>query len=65
MYDIIGDTVNTGKRICDQALGGEILVSQAIFDKLKDSLVIGESRLVTAKGKSEPLKVFPVKGLNI
>ena len=35
MYDIIGDTVNTGKRICDQALGGEILVSQAIFDKLK------------------------------
>ncbi|MBU4151384.1 MAG: adenylate/guanylate cyclase domain-containing protein, partial [Proteobacteria bacterium] len=65
MYDIIGDTVNTGKRICDQARGGEILVSQTVFDTLKDSLIIGEPRFVAAKGKSEPLKVFPVTGLNI
>jgi len=65
MYDIIGDTVNTGKRICDQALGSEILVSRPVYDKLKESLVCDEPRMLTAKGKSEPLQAYPVKGLNI
>ncbi len=61
-YDIIGDTVNTGKRICDQALGEEILLSQNCYDKLQTSVEIGEPRDIVAKGKQDALRVYPVLG---
>ncbi len=63
MYDIIGDTVNTGKRICDQAKGSEILLSVAVYEKLKEILVTGDPRKLSAKGKSQPLEVYPVKSI--
>ncbi len=59
-YDIIGDTVNTGKRICDQATGDEILLSQACYEKLQSSIVIAEPRTIVAKGKQDSLRVYPV-----
>jgi len=62
-YDIIGDTVNTGKRICDQAAGDEILLSQACYEKLQSSIVIGEPRTIVAKGKQDSLRVYPVMNL--
>lgn len=61
-YDIIGDTVNTGKRICDQAAGGEILLSQDCYEKLRTSVEVGEPRDIVAKGKQESLRVYPVIG---
>jgi len=63
MYDIIGDTVNTAKRICDQAQGGEVLISETVHEQLKDSIDVLEAKFLTAKGKSEPLKVFPVTAM--
>ncbi len=63
MYDVIGDTVNTGKRICDQAEGGEILISQEVYTQLETVVTVREPRFLKAKGKSEPLKVFSIKGL--
>jgi adenylate cyclase len=62
-YDIIGDTVNTGKRICDQAAGGEILISQACYEKLRDIAQVNAPRTITAKGKKETLEVYPVQSL--
>jgi class 3 adenylate cyclase len=62
-YDIIGDTVNTGKRICDKAAGGEILISQECYTKLSDVIHVFEPKLIDAKGKSEALQVYPVQGL--
>ena len=63
-YDVIGDTVNTAKRICDQAAGDEILISEAVFDHIKEGVSVAESKSLTAKGKKEPIKVYPVKDLN-
>ncbi|MGK5092802.1 adenylate/guanylate cyclase domain-containing protein [Deltaproteobacteria bacterium TL4] len=63
MYDVIGDTVNTAKRICDQALGGEILISQEVYAKLETLVRVHDPRFLKAKGKSDLLKVFPVQGL--
>jgi adenylate cyclase len=62
-YDIIGDTVNTGKRICDQASGGEILISYACYERLKDLVATSEPRSITAKGKKESILVYPVQRL--
>jgi class 3 adenylate cyclase len=53
-FDVLGDTVNVAKRLCDAAGGGEILVS--------DSLVVDEAgaspvRELIVKGKALPLRV--------
>ena len=53
-YDVIGDTVNTAKRIESAASAGEVLVSEAAGA----TLLLGERREITAKGKEAPLVVF-------
>ncbi len=60
IYDIIGDTVNTSKRICDQAAGGELLITEEVLLPLKQDVTVDEPRYLTAKGKKEPIKVYPV-----
>lgn len=60
-YDIIGDTVNTAKRLCDRAEGGEILISQACYDNVHTFFTFLEPRRISAKGKRETLQVYPVQ----
>jgi class 3 adenylate cyclase len=56
-YDLLGDSVNTAKRLCDNALGGEIVLSQAIVARLPHGVVEGEMRSLQVKGKQQPLSV--------
>jgi adenylate cyclase len=65
IYDIIGDTVNTSKRICDKAAGGELLISEEVYTPVKDDISVNEPRLLKAKGKKEPIKVYPVLEVNV
>lgn len=60
-YEIIGDTVNTAKRICSAADSGELLVSKEVFQKTGGYFTLLESREITAKGKSVPLEVCVVR----
>jgi class 3 adenylate cyclase len=60
-YEIIGDTVNTAKRICSAAEGGEFLVSGAVLAKAGSFCKVLDSREVSAKGKSAPLLVHSVR----
>ncbi len=53
-FDVLGDTVNVAKRLCDAAAGGEILVSTATAVTGLDDAPVRE---VSAKGKSQPLRV--------
>jgi adenylate cyclase len=59
-YDVIGDTVNTAKRIESIAVAGEILVSREIRDELGNSARFAASRQVSVKGKTAPLDVYPL-----
>ncbi len=56
-FDIIGDTVNTAKRLCDNALGGEILVSTPLQQYLPEH-TSGQTKKIQAKGKVLPIEVF-------
>lgn len=60
-YEIIGDTVNTAKRICSAAGSGELLVTDAVLAKAGSLCEVLESRAISAKGKSEPLMVHSVR----
>lgn len=64
IYDIIGDAVNTAKRICDKAAGGEILISDAVFNEVRNEITVLDSKLLTVKGKKDSLKVFPIANIN-
>lgn len=57
-YDVIGDTVNTAKRIEGAAAGGEALVSEAVVRALGPKLSPGQRREVIAKGKEVPISVY-------
>lgn len=57
-YSVVGDTVNTAKRICDAAEGGEILISKSVYDAIGSGFAISEKRSITAKGKAEPLRIY-------
>jgi class 3 adenylate cyclase len=63
MYDIIGDSVNTAKRICSEAGGGEILISRECYEKTGKIADVGSPLLLKVKGKSDPLRVYPLRGL--
>jgi adenylate cyclase len=62
-YDIIGDTVNTGARLCSAAGGGEIIIGQATWELIGNRLIVEETEPLKLKGKSEPLQTFSCLGI--
>lgn len=59
-YDVIGDTVNTGARLCSAAGGGEVMVGQNIWEVIADQVVVEETEPLRLKGKSQGLRTFLV-----
>ncbi|HET9921402.1 MAG TPA: adenylate/guanylate cyclase domain-containing protein [Ktedonobacteraceae bacterium] len=58
---ITGDTVNVAARLQQNASADEIIVSARTFDAAQSAFVFEEARLIEAKGKREPLRVYPLK----
>lgn len=56
-FDVLGDTVNVAKRLCDAAAGGEILATEATPVAETDGQPVRE---LSVKGKAEPLRVRTV-----
>jgi len=64
-YDVIGDTVNTGKRIESATLAAQILISESAVSLLSNKPVLSNEIEITAKGKAAPLKVFLLESLAV
>ena len=62
-YTAIGDAVNTAKRIQENTVSGEILISQKAYETIMDDIIVKERNPIFAKGKQEPLIVYEVLGL--
>jgi len=59
-FTVIGDTVNTARRLCDAAGPGEILISEEMCRALGTPPVLIECPPMELKGKSQPRPVFRV-----
>jgi len=57
-YTAIGDSVNTAKRIQENAGHGQILISQQTYEKVKDWVWAIQVEPVIAKNKREPVQVY-------
>jgi adenylate cyclase len=60
LFDVIGDTINVAKRLCDAAKAGEMIVSEAVAERLVDDEragVTGEWVQMEVRGKAEGLRV--------
>jgi adenylate cyclase len=62
-YTAIGDSVNYAKRLQENAKAGQILMSQAAYDRVKDLVVVNELPPLQVKGRSVAEPVFEVLGL--
>lgn len=63
-YTAIGDTVNTAARLESNAKAGQVLISKAVYDVIKNRIEVeslGSS--IKLKGKSEGFEIFSVKKL--
>ena len=61
-YTVIGDTVNTGARLCSYAKAGEIIISQATYERLNGEFEVIPLPDAKVKNKSEMLKIYNVIG---
>jgi adenylate cyclase len=61
-YTAIGDSVNTAKRIQENANPGQILLSRATYDCLQGMVFVRPVKPILAHGKREPVEVFELVG---
>ena len=61
-FTSIGDTVNLAARLegTNKEYGTKTLITKAVYEKVKDSLLCREIDLMTVKGKTEPVRIYEV-----
>lgn len=60
-YTVIGDSVNTAARLQTLAQGGEVVVSDSVYQQLKDQFDFIPMEPVQVKGKAKLLTVWKIK----
>jgi PAS domain S-box-containing protein len=62
-YTAISDSVNTTKRIQENAAKNQILISRNAYDRVQNEIEARPFTPISAKGKTQPLEVYEVLGL--
>lgn len=62
-YTAIGDSVNTARRLQENAAEDQILISKVVAERVKDRIQIGQVPAIHAEGKEHPIDVYEVLGL--
>jgi class 3 adenylate cyclase len=62
-YTIIGDTVNTAKRLQENGVPGKVVISDAVYEKVKDHVVVAPMEAMKVKGKVHPIEVYELLNL--
>ena len=59
-FTAIGDTVNTSARLEANAKKGQVLISDTLYERLKDRIEVNEIGQIPLKGKSNGVMVYEV-----
>lgn len=62
-YTAIGDSINTAKRIQENAASGQILISSEAYERVANQVVAHQHGTIHPKGKSQPVLVYEVLSL--
>lgn len=62
-YTAIGDTVNTAARLESNAKAGQILISEYVYERVKDRVEVNEIGEIPLKGKAKGVMVYEVKSV--
>lgn len=62
-FTAIGDTVNTAARLEANAKKGQVLISDVLYERIKDRVEVEEVGNIPLKGKSNGVFVYSVKAL--
>ena len=57
-YTVIGDTVNLASRLQEVADGGEIIISEHVFNEIDVPFIFHGPYLIKVKGKENPVKIY-------
>lgn len=59
-YTAIGDSVNTARRIQENAAAGQVLISATVYDCISNQVEVRPVQPIHAKGKQFPIQVYEV-----
>ena len=62
-YTAIGESVNIAKRLQENAVEGQILISNAVADRIEKQFKFSPISPLQIEGRDEPLEVFELVGL--
>jgi adenylate cyclase len=57
-YTAVGDTVNVAQRLQVAAQPGEVLVSESVYEQVRQAQPAAEKRVLTVKGRDEPVVAY-------
>lgn len=63
-YTAIGDTVNTAARLESNAKRGQVLISEAVYEQVKERITAEPIGEIPLKGKSKGVFVYSLTGIN-
>jgi adenylate cyclase len=60
-YTVIGDAVNLASRLCANAAGGQILISESTFREIHACLPAQRLESIRVKGKAAPVEIYEIR----
>lgn len=63
-YTVIGDNVNLAARVMSVAKGMQLFITKSTYDRVKDYFLIEQRESIMVKGKSMPIDIYEVMGIN-
>lgn len=62
-YTVMGDEVNLAARLMTKAKPGQILISERVYERVRDSFEVEKVEPLHLKGKSQPVQAYAVKNV--